>query len=985
MISLGLFFLFSNNHFISNHMNKNQVKLFKAFLILYLFLSFSLIAQTEHFISGTVMDSRSNPLYGANIILQNTYQGSTTDSLGFYKIENLDVGKYTIFVSYIGYRSKKLDIYVSEFESNNADMSASSFSSKLQLDDIDDNSNLNVVKSSFHENVNFNLELDALETDQIVVSASKKKEKIIDAPITIAVVSNKNIRRSISSDIGNVLKTIRGVEVYQAGAGRTAINVRGFMSAFNGRFVSLVDGANYMEPTFFIAYGNSYPFISEDIERAEVVFGPSSALYGPNAHNGLLNIITKHIKNSNGGVIAFTTGSNQLLAQRFRYAKTIRNYGFKVSGEVTSNYDWYYPRAFGQDYDMNGLITTQDQHEEAIIWDNEGNTPTAWNDINNDGTWNHAEQMLVMKTKFERQMVRRKSNMSFYYDLKKGPEISGGAEYYFNHSYLPFDAGLNFIDYSTSSTWIKVTAEKYFARLHYLKTQGEKYWNSDAVYYTMLRDGSDIYDAVSKSMKENFLTNNVLKGDTQFNHSFSNTSDIIAGIDFSLYRPESNRLFLNDRGPDSRPFWWAKPDSIIGEKIEINEIGAYIQYSTDLPYDLRFVTASRIDKHTYFDYTYSPRLALQWNGLKGGNLRFTMNRAFQTPSIFNLHMLQYYNANQSNAFIPLYYDRISMSWKVINFFDPQYADKVNAGLIDLSDIHWSPLNTVFMGNKDGFKINETIEIPPLKPEIVDSYEIGLKKLVNQRIFIDFSAFYSTYKNFITPLRMVHSFYPNDAPFQSQWVTHQGEEHIDNYLDKIQAVYSYTSTGLTKVYGFDLLTKYAVDDLELSASVSYYGNVVFEDEHDNEMPSLGEWEQQNFDNDTLNYFLNNLVKAISPKENSLSFNAPSSKGFLAIGKNNLFLNNLFARLSLTYTSKFDFISGYHVNTDNVDMISLSPNQFYDNSGSIGGNLIIDINMAYNFKDYVIRIAFNNLTDQDGPRLVSTPPLRRNFQTELVYEF
>ena len=139
-----------------------------------------------------------------------------------------------------------------------------------------------------------------------------------------------------------------------------------------------------------------------------------------------------------------------------------------------------------------------------------------------------------------------------------------------------------------------------------------------------------------------------------------------------------------------------------------------------------------------------------------------------------------------------------MSWKVINFFDPQYADKVNAGLIDLNDIHWSPLNTVFIGNKDGFKINETIEISPLKPEIVDSYEIGLKKLVNQRIFLDFSAFYSTYKNFITPLRMIHSFYPNNAPFQSQWVTHQGESHIDNYLDKIQAVYSYTSTGLTKV-------------------------------------------------------------------------------------------------------------------------------------------------------------------------------------------
>ncbi len=965
-------------------MNKRNIIIF---LLICMFTG-NLLSQVNHFISGTVVDANDEPLIGANIILKGTFFGSTTDTSGFYKVESIEPGKYTMLISYIGYKSQELELYLSEFQSEiNTDASESSFSAKLGIDEeyFDEVAGSDIIKAPFHENINFILLVDALETDQIVVSASKKKEKIIDAPITIAAVSNQNIRRSISSDIGNVLKTIRGVEVYQAGAGRTAINVRGFMSAFNGRFVSLVDGANYMEPTFFIAYGNSYPFISEDIERAEVVFGPSSALYGPNAHNGLLNIITKHIRDSNGGTIAFTTGSNNLAAQRFRYAKTIGNYGFKVSGEVSSNYDWNYPRNFGQDYDMNGTITPQSEHEEAILWDESNNTPTAWNDINQDGVWNHSEQMMVMNTKFERQMVRRRSSLAFFYEPSKGPELSGGAEYYFNHSYLPFDAGLNFIDYNTSSVWLKVTSEKYYARIHYLNTQGEKFWNSDAVYYTMLRDGSDIYDAVSKTIKQDFLKNNVLRGDTQFNHSISSTSDIIAGIDFSLYRPESNRLFLDDKGPDSRPFWWAKPDSIIGKNIEINEFGAYIQYSSELPYDLKLVTAGRIDKHTYFDYNFSPRLAIQWNGLKGGNIRFTMNRAFQTPSIFNLHLLQYYNANQSNAFMPLYYDRISMDWKVINFFDPEYADKVRAGLIDLNTVHWSPLNTVFMGNKDGFKINETIEIPPLRPEIVDSYEVGLKKLLNNRTFIDISAFYSTYKNFITPLRMVHSFYPNDEPFQSQWVTHQGSDHIDNYLDKIQAVYSYTSTGLTTVYGFDFLTKYAVDDYELSASISYYGNVAFEDEHDNEMPSLADWEQQNFDNDTLNYFLNNLVKAISPKENSLSFNAPTTKGFLSLGKNNLFFNDLFAKINFTYTSKFDFISGYHVNTANSNIISLSPNQFYDNPGPIGGNILVDLSISYSFSDYVFRFALNNITDQDGPRLVSTPPLRRNFQTEFVYEF
>ena len=109
----------------------------------------------------------------------------------------------------------------------------------------------------------------------------KSKKKIIDAPITISAVSEQSIRRNVGGDLGSILKNVKGLDIYQVGNGRTAINARGFMSAFNSRFVSLIDGANYMEPTFSVAYGNSLPVIHEDISRIEVVYGPSSVLYGP--------------------------------------------------------------------------------------------------------------------------------------------------------------------------------------------------------------------------------------------------------------------------------------------------------------------------------------------------------------------------------------------------------------------------------------------------------------------------------------------------------------------------------------------------------------------------------------------------------------------------------------------------------------------------------------------------------------------------------
>ena len=75
----------------------------------------------------------------------------------------------------------------------------------------------------------------------------------------------------------------------------------------------------------------------------------------------------------------------------------------------------------------------------------------------------------------------------------------------------------------------------------------------------------------------------------------------------------------------------------------------------------------------------------------------------------------------------------------------------------------------------------------------------------------------------------------------------------------------------------------------------------------------------------------------------------------------------------------------MNTDDLDIISLSPNYFYENPGSIGGNLLIDLAISYDVKSCILRLSLNNITDKDGPRLVSTPPLRRNFQTEVIYSF
>ena len=971
-------------------MNLSKTNHFLIFALLLVSLSFS---QSGHYISGKVVDRNNTPLFGANIILKGTFMGSTSDFDGLYRIDNVDPGKYTLMISYIGYKSQEIELYISEFEITDDEEDAeSSFSSKLGIDDEDEEEEAEedvpgVLKAPFHENINFSLVEDALETEQVVVSASKKKEKLIDAPITIAVVSEQQIRKTAGGDLGSMLKTVRGVETYQVGMGRTALNVRGFMSAFNGRFVSLVDGANYMEPTFFIAYGNTLPFVNEDIERLEVVFGPSSALYGPNAHNGLLNVITKHPKDSQGANVSFGGGSSNYQSFRARLATARGPLALKFSIENINVLDWKYTRTFGQDYNMDSELTYQSTHETVTFWDFfDPSQPDVWDDINGDGQWDYVETVNVMDSDFERKLRNTKANLHFYYELSNNAEISFGHEHYFQSGYQPFDSGLNFINYTMGSLWSKLIWKNFFGRIHWLRSSGTEYWNSDIAYLNMMRRGLSLEESVDKTKIEDFVKTDVLRGDFQQNFSIKEV-DFIVGGDFSVYRPKSGRDFLDDRGPVSELESAVLADSIMGENIEIEEYGAYVQATLNLPLRTKFVTAIRYDKHSYYDARISPRFALQWNGLPGGNIRFSYNRAFQTPSVFNLHMLRFFDAQDSGNILPFLFDNGSFMNLVVNVNDPDIRAQINNGTLAYDDLIFLPMQTQFRGNKDGFIIDEEKIIPPLEIETVDSYEIGMKKLFSGNLFVDISFFYSRYKNFISPLRVIHDFYPAEAPYIPEQVTHIGDEFIsDVNIRNSSVIYSYSSTSGATVYGADFMFKYNLfDNVVLNTGFSIYDNLQFDDSDDVQSSLFQDIELDSVKNDSLRYFLDNSLKSFSFQQGRLFFNAPKNKGFIGISKDDFLINNLWAQLTANYTEEFDFVSGYHVATANENFSSLSPNSIYDNKGPIGGGWIFDLHLQYKLNDRIkLKAQLNNLLDQDGPRVVGTPPTRRNVIFEILLD-
>ena len=208
-------------------------------LKLYLLLITSIIFANEGSISGKVQDV-SEPLYGANVFLVGTSMGSTTDSSGSYQILGIPVGKYTLQVDYIGYEPASIDLYISERDEASEELSGSNFSAKLGLDD-DDSSD--IIKGNTLSNIDFILEASSLGLNEVIVSASRKKEKITEAPSVVSVVNQQTIRRRVGiTDFNRLASYAKGVDVTYYGLQGAQINARGFDGAYSTRFRQFADG-----------------------------------------------------------------------------------------------------------------------------------------------------------------------------------------------------------------------------------------------------------------------------------------------------------------------------------------------------------------------------------------------------------------------------------------------------------------------------------------------------------------------------------------------------------------------------------------------------------------------------------------------------------------------------------------------------------------------------------------------------------------------
>jgi iron complex outermembrane recepter protein len=168
-----------------------------------------------------------------------------------------------------------------------------------------------------------NVPLQQLSLEQLgdveVTTASKEPEEVWKTPAAIYVLTQDDIRRSGATSIPEVLRLVPGVEVARIDSDHWAVGIRGFGSEFSKSVLVLIDGRSVYTPLFSGVYWELQNVLLEDVERIEVIRGPGGTIWGANAVNGVINIITKSAKDTHGALASVSGGNVDQGIGGFRY------------------------------------------------------------------------------------------------------------------------------------------------------------------------------------------------------------------------------------------------------------------------------------------------------------------------------------------------------------------------------------------------------------------------------------------------------------------------------------------------------------------------------------------------------------------------------------------------------------------------------------------------------------------------------------------
>src|SRR5882762_5025948 len=156
-----------------------------------------------------------------------------------------------------------------------------------------------------------------------VTSVAKRTQKVADAAAAIFVITQDDIRRSGATSVPEALRLVPGLQVARIDQNKWAIGSRGFNGRFDNKLLVLIDGRSVYTPLFSGVYWNVQDVMLEDVDRIEVIRGPGATMWGANAVDGVINIITKPAASTQSTIITAGGGTEERGAGGVRYGSKI--------------------------------------------------------------------------------------------------------------------------------------------------------------------------------------------------------------------------------------------------------------------------------------------------------------------------------------------------------------------------------------------------------------------------------------------------------------------------------------------------------------------------------------------------------------------------------------------------------------------------------------------------------------------------------------
>lgn len=225
--------------------------------LLILSLFFCSITFAQNTITGSVTDSNNQPISGANIKVVGDTAGTVTDSDGKFILNSSKKLPFVIVVTSVGNESRRISI------------------------------------TSNNQKVSVKLTEEETRLNEIVVSASRTPERVLESPVTIERMGIKDIKKTASPTFYDGLENLKEVQMNTSSLTFKSINTRGFATVANTRFMQLVDGMDNSSPLLNFVLGNMIGVSEIDVQSVELLPGASSALYGANAFNGIMFMNSK--------------------------------------------------------------------------------------------------------------------------------------------------------------------------------------------------------------------------------------------------------------------------------------------------------------------------------------------------------------------------------------------------------------------------------------------------------------------------------------------------------------------------------------------------------------------------------------------------------------------------------------------------------------------------------------------------------------------